>query len=373
MKNLGLYFHIPFCLSKCGYCDFTSFANCKNGDIDEYVDYIIDEIKLHSEKFTDYLIDTAFIGGGTPSLLSEKNIYKLCDAIYKYFQTDLKEFTAECNPNSINEKKLKAFKDCGINRLSLGVQSFDDNILKVMGRAHTAKEAENAICTAKKYFDNINLDIIIGVPFQSIDICLSTLNKAVSFDINHLSVYQLIIEEGTSFYQKYLNKSLPFPSDDEVANLYEEACKFLTDKLEIYEVSNFAKKGFECMHNLKYWNFEEYLGVGLAAHSFFNGRRFYNPNDFESYYSALKTGNLPRRIGEILTKEDMMKEFVMTAFRTVKGISLERFESLFSEKFDKVFEKALIKCRKYINFDKNYINIKKEYFNLQNSVIVNFI
>ena len=277
---LGIYVHIPFCEKKCSYCNFYSTAH--NSEIEEkFFNALIKEIESYNAKGKE--IDSLYFGGGTPSIASTKNIEKIINILSKFFKFNEKiEITIEINPNTINFDKLKSYKKIGINRLSFGVQSFINCELEILERTHDEKTARNAIENSiKANFNNISIDLMLGIPLQTRTSFLETLNIATSYKIDHISLYQLKIEAKTKFH-RFPPKNLM--SKDEVAKTYLIACEFLEkNKFLQYEISNFSKKGKQSQHNLKYWKLEEYLGFGPSAHSFYNNERFYNKDSIFEY------------------------------------------------------------------------------------------
>lgn len=280
MKSLAVYLHIPFCEKRCGYCDF--FSCCDTDKAEEYVNKLVGEIK--SFDFTGYLVKTIYIGGGTPSLLSPQQIAKILSVLPR-----ADEISIECNPNSVTEEKCKTYKNLGINRLSIGVQSFDNGILKQLGRIHDSLQAINAVKTAGKYFTNISIDLIVGVPDEK----KYKIPAAVLKAIKHISVYSLM-------------------KDDEA--VCEKAIKFKLDGFCQYEVSNFAKKGYECEHNKVYWEGGEYIGFGAGAHSLMNNTRFCNSCDINNWVKI----NIHER-----TEDEIRTEKIMLGLRTKKGIPVD--------------------------------------------------
>ncbi len=308
-KNLGIYIHIPFCLSKCGYCDFYSFA--PNGDeMDLFCDKIISEINRWSD-ITCRSADSLYIGGGTPSVLGTKRLNKIIDAATKKFNIN-GEITVECNPSDdIDFSVLKA------NRLSFGLQSFNDNELLALNRRHDSKTAEETFLKAKKYFDNISLDVMLGIPYQTKESLQKTLDFCINLNIPHISTYMLKIEENTPFYKS----TLPFLSEDETCDLYLFTCDYLKKHgYSRYEISNFAKGGFESKHNLKYWLGADYLGLGPSAHSRIDNKRFYYDRDFKSYL------NNPTELIE--GEAGSLEEDIMLALRTNIGFNFKNYPKI---------------------------------------------
>ncbi len=318
----GLYIHIPFCKQKCLYCDFVSFAD-KSSRKNEYLDALIKEMDAYKGEE----VDTVFIGGGTPSVLSCSEITRLLDAINdKFILNPDTEFTMEINPGTVDKEKMKAMYRGGVNRVSVGVQTFNDNELKAIGRIHNG---ETAIATVKALeemgFKNISIDLMMSLPYQTEENFKNNLEIAMGLPINHISIYSLIIEENTPIYIKYESGEFIEPDEDVDRKLYKHTKDYLTKNgFNRYEISNYAKTGYESKHNLKYWDCEEYIGVGLNAHSYVDGVRYYNTSDFEEYLSG------KFREGEdVLTTKDRMGEFMMLGLRKCEGIDINKFKSLF--------------------------------------------
>ena len=321
---LGLYIHIPFCVRKCKYCDFISF---EQGDKDAYIDALIDEIR--SVPSSGY--DSIFIGGGTPSSLSAKQMERLLSFINKTLEiTNDCEWSMEANPNTLDEEKLRVMKEYGVNRLSVGVQSFCDSELAAIGRLHTAKEAIDTVQAARRAgFDNINIDIMSALPEQSMQSFEKTLDTAIALAPEHISCYSLIIEPGTALCEQFEHGTLVLPDEDCERAMYEAAQDKLTGAgYNQYEISNFSKPGRQCRHNLKYWNCEEYIGAGLAAHSYYNGFRYCNTQDMSEYLS----GNFEKE-RNALTKDDKKAEFIIMALRLSRGVDEKEYKRRFGTDF----------------------------------------
>ena len=303
-KNLGIYIHIPFCLTKCGYCDFYSFSP-KNVEMDLFCDKIINEINRWSDKLCRSA-DSLYIGGGTPSVLGTERLNKIITHATKKFNIK-GEITVECNPcDNIDFSSLQA------NRLSFGLQSFNDNELTALNRRHNALTAKETFLKAKKHFNNISLDVMLGIPYQTKESLKRTLDFCIDLDIPHISTYMLKIEKNTPFYRS----SLPFLNEDETCDLYLFTCEYLkAHGYERYEISNFSKKGFESKHNLKYWLGADYLGLGPAAHSRIDNKRFYYDRDFKAYLEN------PREIYE--GEAGSLEENIMLSLRTNSGVNFK--------------------------------------------------
>lgn len=333
MKNIGLYLHVPFCRSKCPYCDFYSFSG-KDSQKEEYTRVLKEKISS-SISTLQCKGDTLYIGGGTPSVLGAENLKLLVDTCNSGFLTDDAEITVECNPFGLDEDFFKVLHDCGINRISMGLQSAVDSERRMLGRLSDRRQVENAVKTAQKVgFNNITLDVMLGIPQQTEKSLNETLDFCISLGIPHISAYMLKLEENTHFY-KYQSK-YNFPDDDLTADLYLQMCEILeANGIMQYEISNFSKKGFESRHNLKYWHCEEYLGLGPSAHSFVNGKRFYFDRDFESFIK----GNAPIQDGD----GGDFTEYAMLGLRLIEGLQenkvIERFGHIIP---NEIYEKSKI-------------------------------
>lgn len=364
----GVYIHIPFCIKKCKYCDFNSFS-AKDEDKAAYLDALKTEMKKYSGTFAD----TIFIGGGTPTSLSEETLEKLLESIKNCFVFDETcEFTVEANPKTLTEKKLKIMKAYGVNRISIGVQSFSDEELKLLGRAHTAEDAEKTISLAKKYFDNVSIDLMCAIPNQTKESFRKTLEKAFSQSPDHISCYSLILEEGTPLYAENEKGMLKLPNEEGEREIYDFACEKLEENgYKQYEISNFAKKGFASRHNLKYWQCDEYIGVGLSAHSYLSGARFSNTDDFSSYIK----GTFAKGEYEVLSREDKMSEFMFLGLRMTDGVSKDEFSLRFGLKIEDVFKKPLSKFKNMgmIEEKNGKIRLTKEAVPVSNAVMCEFL
>lgn len=316
---LGVYVHIPFCERKCAYCAFSSFVK-KDDAIEEYVKHLTSEINRFHDKYDGERyrkIDTIYFGGGTPSILKPHLFKQIVKVLKENFElAENYEFTVECNPNSLTEEKLLTFKEEGVNRISLGVQSLNDDALKFIGRLHDSSEALNAIKLTKKYFDNVSADLLIGLPAIEKEEFKNQLPKLIDAGVKHISAYMLQVEEGTPLAKMVDENPSLLPDDDICVGIYEDSAKFLAKMgFERYEVSNFALKGFESKHNIKYWTGDEYVGFGLSAHSYLNNVRFSSSNSFSSYYNGEKA------LSEVLSNKELIEEHIMLGLRCKNGIS----------------------------------------------------
>ena len=339
MKTLGLYVHIPFCRSKCLYCDFCSFPRQNEEKMVEYVSALFRDLKEHAPACRDYTVDTVFFGGGTPTTLPAYLLKGLMEEIYKYYNVAPNaEITAECNPITGQRELFARMRAAGINRLSIGLQSAHEKELKALGRLHSFDTFATCFADARAAgFDNISVDVMSGIPYQTPESRKETLQKVLALGPEHISSYDLIIEAGTPFARKRATLSLP---DEEAARqMYLEGIAFLAENgYTQYEISNFAKPGFESRHNLKYWNCDEYLGFGVAAYSDFGGVRFGNSRDMEAYIAGL---DITEEKGTP-DKEERVDEYVMLRFRLCEGVDVHAFEERFGISFEETYGKKLI-------------------------------
>ncbi|NLT51823.1 MAG: radical SAM family heme chaperone HemW [Ignavibacteria bacterium] len=360
MKNLSIYVHIPFCAHKCIYCDFYSIT--KTADKEKYLESLLREIEFFAEKYSNgRKVISVFFGGGTPSLMETEYILKIISAIKSRFRLEPDaEITIEANPGTLEKEKIQGFLSAGINRLSLGVQSFDDGELEFLTRIHDSKTAEHAVNEAFGYgFKNINIDLIFNLPAQTKSKWKNTLQKAVSLPVSHISAYSLILEKGTTLYKMVTDKKTKISGQEFDADLYETAINFLAENgFDQYEVSNFAKPGSECIHNKSYWNHTEYIGLGTSAHSFADKKRWWNYSSLKSYIEAVKkTGNAVSGF-ENLTEEQLLQEYVMLSLRSV-GINIEELKNKYSGEWFPRNRKILSEYEKggFISFGSGIIKL----------------
>ena len=350
LKTPGLYIHIPFCASKCLYCDFYSSTSLPALPL--FLDALFKEMAMYRNRFSSF--DTVYIGGGTPSLLSPQQLESILVRIRENFHLiSNSEITVETNPADLNRSYLESIREVGINRINIGVQSFDQDVLAFLGRRHSVKQAISAIGASRKAgFQNIGLDLIYGVPDQNIDSWLDTLRQAVAFSPEHLSCYQLTLEPKTPLGKRYQAGEFSIPGEELQYEFFMKTSQFLEDAGYIhYEVSNFARETeLASRHNQKYWDHSPYLGLGPAAHSFQDNRRWWNHRSVEPYITAINAGNLPIEETEILTMDQLRLEALYLGLRTKKGVYLEEFKNrygcdLFAEKkkmLDRLMEEGFI-------------------------------
>ena len=330
-KKLGIYVHIPFCKSKCEYCDFYSIGGGRDKRLtDDYLQTLADHIKETGALAPDYRVDTVYFGGGTPSFFGAENLEKILDEIHRHFRlTSDAEITAEANPDSVTLSGLRRMLRAGFNRLSIGVQSDDDEMLKKLGRPHNFQQAKQAMELARKAgFANISLDLMYGLPNQTVSQWKETVLNIISLRPEHISCYGLKVEENTPLWS--YKDCANLPSDDAQAQMYLEAVKILEEYgYEQYEISNFAKKGFHSRHNMKYWTGEEYLGFGPNAASDFGGRRFTIIRDLKRYISGIANEQAVLDENEEIPMRERAGEYIMLRLRTAQGISGEEYEKKF--------------------------------------------
>lgn len=339
--ELSLYLHYPFCLRKCLYCAFTSFAEAVC-TAEDYVNGLLRDMELRRRALeSDVSAVTLYFGGGTPSLMAPALLDRLIETASRLFNlAEDAEITLECNPGTVTRERLAAFRSAGVNRLSLGVQSFDDELLRSLGRVHTSAEAREAFQAARGAgFDNIGIDLIHSLPGENAAMWMDDLLRACALGPEHLSVYGLTIEEGTPFFVLEQEGKLPLPDEDESAVMYESAAEVLAAHgYRQYEIANFARQGFRSVHNSGYWLRRPFLGFGAGAHSFLRepgyGVRFSATDRVEDYLRTLAGGNLPVAETRTLSRQDAMAESLFLGLRTSEGISLEQFHREFSVTFD---------------------------------------
>lgn len=347
MKNLELYVHIPFCFKKCAYCDFLSFS-CDEKTQLAYADALIREIEFYGPQMQDYFVSTIFVGGGTPTWLDEDKMLEILDAIYTYFNVSRDaEITMECNPGTVTASKLEKYRRAGVNRLSIGLQSADDEELQILGRIHTFEKFLKTYEMARNAgFANINVDLISGIPYQTAEKFLHTLQKVVRLKPNHISAYSLIIEKGTPFYEKYKFDAVKqeagmqtevLPTEDEVYRITKLTQQYLANAgYEQYEISNFAQPGFECEHNIGYWTRENYLGLGLGAASLIDNVRYSNTTDLEAYLE----GELRAETNEV-SRKAQMEEFMFLGLRMKCGVTRQQFQETFGIPIEGIYKNVL--------------------------------
>lgn len=331
MKPLSVYLHIPFCVRKCVYCDFPSYANCE-ALLPSYVNSLCAEISEAASRWPGRLVRTVFLGGGTPSLLTPRQLDCLLSAVRSSFDVAPDaEISMETNPGTLNLDRLISYRLAGVNRLSIGVQTLDDRLLQVIGRIHTKREAIDAVHMAHESgFRNINVDLMYGLPGQNLSDVADTLNTLSVLPVTHVSMYSLIVEDGTPLHARVMAGEV-LPSDDETLEMQRMAARVLSAcGLKRYEISNYALPGFECLHNLTYWRRGEYLGLGCAAHSLMEEKRFCNTPSLTDYLDGIRTVE-----SDSLTETDEFEETVMLSLRTADGMDMRVYRRLCKDAFPK--------------------------------------
>ncbi len=366
----GIYIHVPFCRHKCSYCDFVSFPD-KIEYAEAYMACLYKELKMRGDELKNYTFDSVYFGGGTPSYIPPKLILGAMNQVRKCFHlTKDAEITLELNPGTIGESKVQTYLQAGINRFSIGLQTAIDEQLADLNRIHNARDYVYA--TKLLQGQNFSTDVMLGLKNQTKEDIRKTIELAHACGSKHISMYALTVEDGTPIYTDYLNGELP--DSDEVSEMYEYGVSLLKEKgYERYEISNFAIPGFESRHNLNYWKRGEYIGVGVAASSFMQGKRFTNTFDLDEYMKCVISGFYPAVTSETVSEDDAKFEFIMLALRTKYGVSMNEYKEKFGSSLAEDFPNALKKTVKYLSLDGDRLKIKDEYLYVQNSVLMPFM
>lgn len=375
MRLLELYIHIPFCVKKCAYCDFLSGPSDEKSR-ERYVELLCEEIQVCRGKVEEYQVSTVFFGGGTPSVLQGEQIKRIMETLRKVFvfETDA-EISMEMNPGTVTSEKLVAYREAGINRLSIGLQSVQDEELKLLGRIHTYDEFLHSYELARKAgFENINIDLISAIPGQTVSSWAETLKTIVELEPEHISAYSLIIEEGTPFFEKYgegFGQEM-LPSEDEEREMYRQTKQILHEAgYERYEISNYAKEGRECRHNIGYWERAPYLGFGIGAASLFEETRSANPSNIEEYRTSFEK----KFQAEKLSVEEQIEEFMFLGLRMMKGVSKQKFAEAFGKEIEEIYGKQIERLKKAELLEENddRIYLTEKGIDISNSVFVEFM
>jgi len=388
MKEIGLYVHIPFCKQKCKYCDFTSFAG-KENLIEEYIKWLCVEIKqvgegikldVENKRSEEVLVKTIYIGGGTPSYIDEAHIKAIMQHIYDNYQVDKEaEITIEINPGTVNESKLQEYKIAGINRLSIGVQSTNNELLEMLGRIHTYEEFENTYKLARNVgFNNINIDFMLGLPNQTMEDIENILETVQKLQPEHISVYSLILEEDTTITKLVNQNKLIMPQDELEREMYWAIKKGLEQQgYKHYEISNFAKNDMEAKHNTDCWNQKEYMGFGAGAHSYVDGARFSNTDELQDYIKNYKEDKPENNfiLNEKQNEKSKMQEYMMLGLRKIDGVDCDKFETKFSKDVFEVFGTEIEKLLKQelIEVETGIIKLSNKGIDLANLVWEEFV
>lgn len=344
-NELGIYVHIPFCAGKCFYCDFVSFAG-KEKLILEYVKAVQKEIIKESKEHTSSKVTTIYIGGGTPSFIDSKYIVEIVSKIKDNYKVDPNaEITIEINPGTVSKEKLEDYIKCGINRVSIGLQSTYNKLLKQIGRIHTYEQFLVTYELVRSVgFKNVNIDLMLALPNQTIEILEDSLNKVIGLEPEHISVYSLILEEGTKLYDLVKSGETKLVDEDTERKMYWQVKNILEKNgYNHYEISNFAKKGYESKHNLNCWEQKEYLGIGAAAHSYYNKKRYSNTDNIEEYVKNISEEKNTKITHEIQTDVNEQKEYMLLGLRKIEGVSISKFKEKFIQNPIYIFRKELNK------------------------------
>ncbi|MBQ7476030.1 MAG: radical SAM family heme chaperone HemW [Selenomonadaceae bacterium] len=373
MKN-QIYIHIPFCAAKCNYCAFNSRV-AFTAEREEYADMLIAEITNFEQKKIS--VATIYFGGGTPTILSLNQLKKIFDAVQKKFHVEGDaEITIETNPGTVDENFLRGLREIGFNRLSIGVQSFDDATLKILGRIHDSKAAIETVTAAKKFFDNISVDLMYALPNQTLDDVKADVEQAARLDVQHISIYGLEVEPNTKFFELAAQKKLELPDENLCGDMYEYITRTLpTLGYNRYEVSNFAKAGFESRHNTGYWTSAKYFGFGAGAHSYDGNFRKSNVADFNEYIKKIRAGSDVSQIEEVVTERAAMEEFCFLGLRMTRGIDAKNFFDRFGKNFFEVYGKVIEKNLRLglLEVDGDRIFLTERGMELSNVVSAEFI
>ena len=355
-SGAGLYIHIPFCLSKCSYCSFNSYP-LMGQDVDSYVEALLRQLVVMAEHpwCRDQTFHSLYIGGGTPTVLGAETLVALIgEALHRYRFISRPEITVESNPNTADSQTLLALRQAGVNRLSIGVQSFDDALLQTIGRSHSALEAQRAIEKAGQAgFSNINIDLIYGLPGQTTEHWRQSLAAAVSMGIQHVSLYELMVEEKTPLAIQVAEKKAVLPTEDELADMEVMTAEMISPDFQQYEISNFARKGFECRHNIHYWRNRSYLGLGAGSVSGLHGLRVCNENDPGRFAKMVKKNEQPISSVEFLCRSSRFRETIIMGLRMLRGVRIaemkERFgltpDEYYGEKLTELVNRNLLETR----------------------------
>ncbi|MBC8526265.1 MAG: radical SAM family heme chaperone HemW [Candidatus Cloacimonetes bacterium] len=374
MNNISIYIHIPFCIKKCNYCNFYSVPY-KSNLVNNYISCLKKEIENFSPS-DEYCVNTIYFGGGTPSLLSFHHLFKIITAIKNEFTiAENPEVTLEANPVNITKTNAKNWKICGINRISLGAQSFNNSELEILGRLHSEKEIYSAVEIIKEYCtENVSMDLMYGIPFQSMKTWTSSLKEAIKLEPKHISSYCLTLEKGTYLSDK--KDEYSFPDENMQSKMYEQMITVLEkNKFYQYEISNFSKKGFESKHNLNYWKGGEYLGFGASAHSFYKMKRINNFSDINKYIEELAHKNPPIEKSKQISHREFISDKIVLGLRLNKGISISEFRNKHNFDIEKEYKDVLKKFFEsgYLTKQNDKLKLTSKALFVSNSILSDFV
>ena len=375
-KHYGLYVHIPFCVSKCAYCDFASVPK-NNNLIDEYTKALCTEFKMHKAKFSDVVFDTIFIGGGTPSCIPQDNLEQIIKSIYQNFNAQIKEFTVEINPGTGNKNLFEMMKDLGVNRASVGLQCANNKILQSIGRIHDIEQFKNTINEIKDAgINNFSVDIISGLPNQTTADMIASIDLAHELGTKHISMYTLKLEDGTPLEIAVHNGTTTLPTAEQEYEMSLSARNYLKSfGYQRYEISNFAQKDYESMHNLKYWNRTPYLGAGVAAASMYSDTRFVTTYSIQDYIGSINQDKLPLIEQSKLSKKEIAFELIMLSTRLSTGMEYAEYYDFTGENFEEKYADILaeLKSENLIQKSNTHFVLTPKGLDLQNQVLLKFM
>lgn len=376
-KQIGLYIHIPFCKQKCFYCDFPSYSGMEDF-WEAYIDALVSELILKAEEFKNPYVETVFIGGGTPSLIPAVYISKILDTVNSHYKVSSDwECTIECNPGTLTDHKLRAYKDYGVNRLSIGLQACQDKILKELGRIHTYEDFLFSLKLSQKHgFENINADIIFSIPNQTFEQWQDTIERIIALDLAHISCYSLIIEDGTVYGRMKKEGIIKEVEDELDRKMYHYAVDSFSEAgLYQYEISNFAKPHLRCRHNMNYWRRGEYLGVGAGAHSHYNKRRFANTANVSMYIEGVEKRKLILSEDSYLSRGNELEESIFLGLRLNEGIDLSQLSKEFGidleRKYDKKLEQFI--TQKLVERHGSVVKLTKKGMDIADAIIIELV
>ncbi len=376
MNNISIYIHTPFCKHKCYYCDFASYANSES-DINNYYEALGKEILLKKEQLKSRSISTLYFGGGTPSYVDSKYIGEIINIIKSNFNFEKNaEITIELNPESVTKEKLQDYKNFGFNRLSMGLQSANNETLKKIGRIHTVEKFKEAFLLSREEgFNNINVDLMFSLPNEKLINVIDSLEFVLSLNPEHISTYSLILEKGTKLYDYYKNNNI-----EQNDSLDRQMYHYLVQKLNEYgynqyEISNFAKDGYESRHNLRCWDFYDYVGFGSNASSFNDNKRSTNKENIKDYIGDIKKGIIPIKEEHLLTNEELIGDYIMLALRKTKGLDIYDFNKKFNLDFENIYKEKISKFKEMglIQIKNNHFSLTYKGLDFANVVMTDFI
>lgn len=369
----GVYIHIPFCKYICSYCDFNKFY-IQRQPVDKYIDCLIKEIES-MENIQN--VETIYIGGGTPSALSDEQLHRLLTALRNKIPQQLREFTFEANPEDLVDSRVALVKGYGVDRISMGVQTFNNELLKILGRGHVADDVDMAIANCKKHgIEDINVDLMFSLPKQTMDDLYDSMKKVVGYNISHVSCYSLILEQKTKLYNQVRDKKVTLPFNETEEKMYNEVISFLTENgYEQYEISNFARPGHESVHNSSYWKNIEYYGLGAGAHGYIDGVRYANQGALKFYIDSMLEKGHARREENTVTSKERIEEEMFLGLRLLEGVDLDIFEEKYGQKAEEIFKGVIDKNIRegYLEIEGNKLRLTRKGLFYGNDVFSEFL